>query len=321
MKTSPSILPEEKNGLHPRNKHRSNYNFRELIAACPDLKPFVLKNKFNVETINFTNDLAVKMLNQALLKKFYKIDHWDIPNKYLCPPIPGRVDYIHNIADVLAESNGGVIPTGKKVKVLDIGVGANCIYPLLGHQEYGWQFVGSDSDLLAVKVASQIIESNQLANFIDCRHQTNALFVFKGIIKPSEIFDMTMCNPPFHSSAQEANTGTERKWKNLGYKKTVKPILNFGGQITELWCKGGEVGFITRLIEESASIKESSLWFTSLVSKSTSLPAINFALKKAGAVTIKTINMNQGNKVSRLVAWTYFTEMQHLHWSLKRWKE
>ena len=321
MKTSPSNLPEEKNGLHPRNKHRSNYNFRELIAACPDLKPFVLKNKFNVETINFTNDLAVKMLNQALLKKFYKIGHWDIPNKYLCPPIPGRVDYIHNIADVLAESNGGVIPTGKKVQVLDIGVGANCIYPLLGHQEYGWQFVGSDSDSLAVKVASQIIESNQLANFIDCRHQTNAMFVFNGIIKPSEIFDMTMCNPPFHSSAQEANTGTERKWKNLGYKKTVKPILNFGGQITELWCKGGEVGFITRLIEESASIKESSLWFTSLVSKSTSLPAINFALKKAGAVTIKTINMNQGNKVSRLVAWTYFTEMQHLQWSLKRWKE
>ena len=31
--------------------------------------------------------------------------------------------------------------------------------------------------------------------------------------------------------------------------------------------------------------------------------------------------MNQGNKVSRLVAWTYFTEMQHLQWSLKRWKE
>ena len=321
MKTSPSNLPEEKNGLHPRNKHRSNYNFRELIAACPDLKPFVLKNKFNVETINFTNDLAVKMLNQALLKKFYKIDHWDIPNKYLCPPIPGRVDYIHNIADVLAESNGGVIPTGKKVKVLDIGVGANCIYPLLGHQEYGWQFVGSDSDSLAVKVASQIIESNQFANFIECRHQTNAMSVFKGIIKPSEIFDITMCNPPFHSSAQEANTGTERKWKNLGYKKTVKPILNFGGQITELWCKGGEVGFITRMIEESASIKESSLWFTSLVSKSTSLPAINFALKKAGAVSVKTINMNQGNKVSRLVAWTYFTEMQHLQWSLKRWKE
>ncbi|MGZ5191974.1 MAG: RlmF-related methyltransferase, partial [Flavisolibacter sp.] len=90
---------KEKSTLHPRNKHQDRYHFEELIADCPDLKPFVAINKFNIETIDFTNPKAVKTLNRALLKHFYKIDHWDIPENYLCPPIPGRADYIHNIAD------------------------------------------------------------------------------------------------------------------------------------------------------------------------------------------------------------------------------
>lgn len=320
MKKSSNILAEEKSGLHPRNKHRSRYDFNVLIDVCPELKQYVSINKFNIETIDFTNSLAIKSLNQALLKQFYNIQHWDIPQNYLCPPIPGRVDYIHYIADVLSSSNGGIIPKGKAVNVFDIGVGANCIYPLLGHQEYGWQFIGSEIDLKALKVAKQIVESNSLSNYIDIRHQINASFIFNGIIKPTELIDITLCNPPFHSSAAEANAGSQKKWKNLGHKKTEKPVLNFGGQTSELWCKGGEVAFISKMIEESANIKQQCLWFTSLVSKSENLPAIYSVLKKVGAISIKTINMSQGNKISRLVAWTFLSETQHIQWSLKRWK-
>jgi 23S rRNA (adenine1618-N6)-methyltransferase len=320
LKKHSNNLAEEKSGLHPRNKHRSRYDFNVLIDVCPELKQYVSINKFNIETIDFTNSLAIKSLNQALLKQFYNIQHWDIPQNYLCPPIPGRVDYIHYIADVLSSSNGGIIPKGKAVNVFDIGVGANCIYPLLGHQEYGWQFIGSEIDLKALKVAKQIVESNSLSNYIDIRHQINASFIFNGIIKPTELIDITLCNPPFHSSAAEANAGSQKKWKNLGHKKTEKPVLNFGGQTSELWCKGGEVTFISKMIEESANIKQQCLWFTSLVSKSENLPAIYSVLKKVGAISIKTINMSQGNKISRLVAWTFLSETQHIQWSLKRWK-
>ena len=320
MKKNLNNLSEEKSGLHPRNKHRSRYDFNVLIDVCPELKQYVSINKFNIETIDFTNSLAIKSLNQALLKQFYNIQHWDIPQNYLCPPIPGRVDYIHYIADVLSSSNGGIIPKGKAVNVFDIGVGANCIYPLLGHQEYGWQFIGSEIDLIALKVAKQIVESNSLSNYIDIRNQNNASFIFNGIIKPTEQIDITLCNPPFHSSAAEANAGSQKKWKNLGHKKTEKPVLNFGGQTSELWCKGGEVAFISKMIEESANIKEQCLWFTSLVSKSENLPAIYSALKKVNAISVKTINMSQGNKISRLVAWTFLSETQHIQWSLKRWK-
>ncbi|MES2568014.1 MAG: 23S rRNA (adenine(1618)-N(6))-methyltransferase RlmF [Bacteroidota bacterium] len=314
------INTKDKSTLHPRNKHQDRYNFEHLFTACPDLKPFVSVNQYNIETIDFTNPKAVKILNKALLKHFYKIEHWDIPENYLCPPIPGRADYIHNIADLLASSNGGIIPNGKAVQVLDIGVGANCIYPLIGHQEYGWNFIGTDIDTLALKVAKQIVSSNNLTDSIDVRIQKDSSSIFKNILKPNEIVDITLSNPPFHSSAAEAQSGTERKWKNLKQKQNSKPLLNFGGQNAELWCKGGEVTFIKKMIEESVLFSKSSLWFTSLVSKSENLPAIYSALKKVEAVSIKTINMSQGNKTSRLVAWSFMNETQHIQWSLNRWK-
>ena len=116
------VHPKEKLILHPRNKHRERYNFKLLIKTCPELKPFVFINKFDDESIDFFNPEAVKILNKALLKQYYNIDYWDVPKGYLCPPIPGRADYIHYIADLLGESNNGKIPTGKKLKVLDIGV-------------------------------------------------------------------------------------------------------------------------------------------------------------------------------------------------------
>lgn len=311
----------EKNGLHPRNKHRLRYDFVQLTTACPDLKPFVSVNQYNSQSIDFADPLAVKTFNRALLQQFYGIEHWDIPAGYLCPPIPGRADYIHNLADVLGSDNANVVPRGKAVTVLDIGTGANCIYPLIGHKEYGWQFIGSDIDTMALKVARQIVNSNALDKYIEIRQQPNPSCIFKGIIKPGDKIDITLCNPPFHASAEEADEGTGRKWKNLGHQKTAKMSLNFGGQYNELWCKGGELAFITNMIRESIVFKESCLWFSSLVSKSSNLTGIYFALKQAGAVSVKTINMAQGNKISRMVAWTFFTESQHIQWGLTKWND
>ena len=213
-----------------------------------------------------------------------------------------------------------MIPKGKNVTVLDIGVGANCIYPLLGHQEYGWSFIGSDIDSFSIKIANQILQANSLSKNIELRLQKYSTHIFNGIIKPNEIIDVTMCNPPFHSSAEEAKEGTDRKWRNLDQQKLIKSNLNFGGQSNELWCKGGERAFILKMIEESVSFSQNCLWFTSLVSKSENLPSIYNALKKVNAIEIKTVNMSQGSKTSRLVAWTFMNQNQHIQWSIKRWK-
>ncbi|SFH47824.1 23S rRNA (adenine(1618)-N(6))-methyltransferase RlmF [Pedobacter insulae] len=305
--------------LHPRNRHHSRYDFAVLTKESPELAKFVSLNKFGDESIDFANPAAVKSLNQALLKHFYQIDHWDIPEGYLCPPIPGRADYLHYAADLLASCNDQIIPKGPKVKVLDIGIGANCVYPIIGHQEYGWGFVGSEIDPVALKSAKNIANINpSLKNAIEVRLQTAKNTIFKGIIHKQERFDLSICNPPFHASAAAALAGSQRKVRNLGNKNYAKPTLNFGGQASELWTEGGEVGFISKMIEESKLYAQQCFWFTTLVSKSENLPAIYAILNRAGVVETRTNNMTTGNKVSRIVAWTFLSVDQQKVW-VKNW--
>ena len=308
--------PKEKSSIHPRNKHRERYNFKLLIESCPELAEYVHLNAYNDESIDFFNPQAVKMLNKALLKHYYNIDYWDIPQHYLCPPIPGRADYIHYIADILSSNNKGKIPCDHQIKCLDIGVGANCVYPIIGNKEYGWTFVGSDIDAIALASAGKIIELNPLLQGkIELRLQSDPKEIFRGIIQANEFFDVSICNPPFHASLAEAQSGTMRKLTNLNHKKISKPILNFGGQNNELWCEGGEERFVCEMINQSREFANSCFWFSSLVSKSSHLDNIYNVLEKAKVVEVKTIPMGQGNKISRIVAWTFLNKAQQMKWA------
>lgn len=304
---------DQKSGLHPRNRHQAPYDFAALCLRTPELQPFVFVNPYGASTIDFADPAAVKALNKALLALHYGIQHWDLPAGYLCPPIPGRVDYLHRVADLLAES-AGKVPTGKGVRVLDVGVGANCIYPLLGAREYGWRFVGSDIDPVSVKAATLLARSNGLGSQIECRLQSKAGDIFQGIVAPCERFALTLCNPPFHASLAEASKGTERKLRNLGKEATAKPVLNFGGQKAELWCEGGEAAFLAAMINQSRAFAEQCLWFSSLVSKKENLPAAKKALTRVGARQVRVLEMAQGNKVSRVLAWTFFDEAGCREW-------
>lgn len=301
----------EKAGLHPRNPHRFRYDFEALVKDCPELKNFVIINEHQIQTIDFSNPKAVKALNKALLMVHYDIQHWDIPDNYLCPPIPGRADYIHYIADLLAETNNGSIPEGDSIMGLDIGVGANGIYPIIGNASYGWTFVGTDIDEKALQNCKKIIANNpKLMDVISLQLQIEPRFIFKNIILPEDKFAFTICNPPFHSSPEEAAKSALRKVNTLENTKTTKPVLNFGGQNAELWCKGGELGFITQMIYESVKYPMQCLWFTTLVSKKDNLKNIYKLLNKVGATVIKTIDMAQGQKTSRIVAWTFLSPKQ-----------
>jgi len=314
--------PAEKTTMHPRNPHRGRYDFKQLVAASPELAAFVSLNAYGDESIDFADPAAVKALNRALLNQVYGIRQWDVPPQYLCPPIPGRADHLHYLADLLADGNGGVIPRGESIRVLDIGVGANCIYPLIGRSEYGWQFVGTDIDAVALANAQGIVDANGLSGAITLRLQASAAALFQGVVKPDELFDLSMCNPPFHASLAEARSGTQRKWKNLGVESNKKkvPVLNFGGQSMELCCEGGEEAFVCRMVEESARYHSSCMWFTTLISKSASLPGVYRAIKYAGALENRTIEMAQGQKKSRIVAWTFLDKAQQQAWRAARWK-
>ncbi|MCL4165871.1 UNVERIFIED_CONTAM: hypothetical protein GTU68_004426, partial [Idotea baltica] len=214
-----------KTRLHIRNKNRERYDLSALILTNPELSAHVKPNKYGDDSVDFSNPAAVKILNKALLNHYYGIKYWEFPDENLCPPIPGRADYIHHIADLLCEFNFGTIPTGDKITCYDIGIGANCIYPILGVAEYGWKFIGSDIDPKSIESAQQIIESNpRLKDKVECRLQENYKDIFYGIIAKEEKFDVSICNPPFHSSIEDARNGTRRKVKNLSGKKGKEPI-------------------------------------------------------------------------------------------------
>lgn len=295
-----------KNKLHSRNQHREGYDFVRLVTDSPELHAFTTCNPLGQTTIDFQDANAVRMLNRALLKTHYNINFWDIPANYLCPPIPGRVDYIHYLADLLAGSNDQEIPRGRNIKALDIGTGASLVYPLIGQSEYGWHFTGADIDPIAIKSAQNICQSNKLK--INLKRQTIPESMFRGVIEPNDTFHITLCNPPFHASIEQANKSNQRKWRNLGKGHSKK--LNFGGQNTELWCPGGEMKFIASMIEESTEFAGQCLWFSSLVSKKDNLQSLCKILGKAKVADFKVVDMAQGQKISRFIAWTYIKKSQ-----------
>ena len=281
--------------MHPKNKHIEKYNLDELSIIYPLLSEFVFTNKYQTKTIDFSNAKAVKILNTALLKKHYQINYWEFSDDNLCPPIPSRVDYIHYLTELIPQSK-------KQITILDIGTGATCIYPLLGNIIYNWTFVGTDIDKKSIDNAKQIIEQNKLENQITFRLQKNKNNILKGIIKPNDFFTISMCNPPFYKSEEEALKATNRKLKNLNITTKER---NFSGKANELWYKGGEKAFLHNYLYESSLYKEQFDWFTSLVSKKELIRDIKESLKKLGASEIKIINMEQGNKISRIIAWRF----------------
>lgn len=311
---------QEKARLHSRNKNRERYDLSALTISNPNLKIYVKPNKFGIDSIDFSNPFAVKLLNKAILNHYYGIESWEFPDENLCPPIPGRADYIHHIADLLGENNFGTIPFGDKITCLDVGLGASCIYPIIGVTEYDWKFIGSDIDPKSIASAQNIVNSNSsLKDKIECRLQKNPKDVFHGIIGKEDKIDLTICNPPFHSSIEDAQKGTRRKIKNLSGKKVKTPELNFAGISNELICDGGEYQFIQNMIRESKNISKNCYWFSTLVSKQSNLKGIYKLLEKIEASQIKTIPMETGNKSSRIVAWTFLSKEEQKKWRETRW--
>ena len=280
-------------GLHPENKFNKGYDFDDLIVKNPLLKEYVLENKFGAVSIDFSDPKAVKELNKALLFTFGKIKIWNFADENLCPPIPGRLDYILYLSDLLSSE--------KDIKILDIGTGASCIYALLGVAQYNWNFVATDIDVNSLDAAQDIIDDNKLREQIELRQQSDENNILKGILKDGDSFSAVMCNPPFFKSAEEAQGANKRKNKNLGNNT----IRNFSGNNNELWYVGGEKAFLHNYLYESSLYKTQSTWFTSLVSKKENIKSLEKSSAKLGAVEFKVIPMSQGNKVTRIACWRF----------------
>ncbi len=308
--------------FHERNIHNGQYDLDALVYELPEFKECIITTPSGEKSIDFSDSKAVLLLNKALLKRHYNVDNWMIPDGYLCPPVPGRADYIHYAADLLGDLNGGDVPRGKRVNVLDLGTGANCIYPIIGSQSYGWKFTGTEIDPLSLKVARLIVQSNpSLGKQVKIIQQKQKQFILKNMIGEKDRFDLTVCNPPFHSSKNEAVEANLRKWKNLGKDGDEKnPGRNFGGMENELWYPGGETAFIKRMIKESSDYSRQVCWFTSLVSKKENLRPLKEHLKSFKIQDHRVVDMSQGQKQSRLIAWTFLSGEECSQWAEEHWR-
>ncbi|MDT0557629.1 23S rRNA (adenine(1618)-N(6))-methyltransferase RlmF [Ichthyenterobacterium sp. W332] len=298
----------KKPSLHPKNKHKFGYDFDELCKSYTKLTPFVFTNNFGNRSIDFSDPKAVKQFNTALLVKHYGITYWQFSDANLCPPIPGRADYIHHLNDLLVRSNLENTST-----ILDIGTGATCIYPLLGHAIYNWKFIATDISLEALSNSKLIIAKNGFEEAIQLRHQQNPSHILKSILLPDEKISASMCNPPFFKSEKDAIDATKRKLKGLG--KSGNFIRNFSGTSNELWYQGGEKAFLHNYLYESSLYKTQCFWFTSLVSNKDHIKSMQQSLIKLGATRVEEIAMSQGHKVSRIIAWTFLNDKEQKDWT------
>ena len=203
---------------------------------------------------------------------------------------------MHYISDLLSDSN-----CTEKITILDIGTGATCIYPLLGVKEYDWNFVATDIELDSLDTAQDIIDDNNLSNKIILRQQFDEGNILEGIIEKGDSFSAVICNPPFYKSEKEARGANARKNRNLG----TNTVRNFSGNNNELWYPGGEKAFLHNYLYQSSLFKNSSLWFTSLVSKKDTIESLQKSGVKLNVKTMKIIPMHQGNKVTRIIAWQF----------------
>jgi len=284
---------------HVRSVHQGRYDLRALSKLNKALAPLVFTSpKTKDLTVDWSESASVFELNKSLLMQHYGVgEEYTLgphEGKHLIPPVPSRAEMIHHCADLLLAEK-----TKEEVSCLDIGCGASAILSLIGAAAYGWRVVATDASKAALELAERNVKTSAHSDRISLRLQSNPAHIFRNVVAPGEFFDLTVCNPPFYSSQREAQAASQRKIKNLGLGEK----RNFGGTSEELWCKGGELAFIRRMIDESLFFRAQLGWVTSLVSEKEHVELLRADLKAKGVTRVKVVDFENGNKKARVLAW------------------
>lgn len=284
--------------MHPDNPFEKEYNFNGLIQSHPELSEFIIVGKSDRKSIDFGDSKAIIALNTALLKRTFDVN-WELKPGHLCPALPGRLDYLIHVKDLLGA------PSEKLITMLDIGTGASLIYPLLATAAFDWNCTASEVDIDSIEFAKKLLLLNPNLKTTTLINQRFKSKVFHHVVEENDYFDLVVCNPPFYKTQSEAEQRNIRKNKNLHNNESISH--NFGGHSNELWYKGGEEAFIKTMASESASYKSQVGWFTCLISNSEHVKTLKRYVRKANPTELRVVEMEQGNKKSRFIAWTFKT--------------
>lgn len=112
--------------------------------------------------------------------------------------------------------------------------------------------------------------------------------------------DFVMTNPPFYAS--------EAEMVESARKKQRPPFSACTGGAMEMITPGGEVVFVSKLVEESmdAETRDRIQWFTSMLGKLASVSVVVEQLREKGCINYAVTEFVQGSKTRRwAVAWSW----------------
>ena len=283
-----------------KNKKNIFYNdfkpdFLTLIKEFPELKKYILKqNEDNEEEFQFdwsNNELSL-LMDKSILNYYFNIKYYDIPKGFLIPPIPSRINYINLINSIITKLINDM--DIKNIIGIDIGTGANIIYPILGYSIYKWKFICTEINKEAYNNAKLILQKNNLENNINIIKQNNKDNIFISILNRENKYIFSMCNPPYYNYENEIKL--EDKKRDNEY--------NFD----EIYYKNGEYGFFQRYFEESICYKNNVFLYTILIGKKINAENIYDKLSSYNDI-IKIYNMQKiltGNNVRYIIYWSFF---------------
>ncbi|KAG0646343.1 U6 small nuclear RNA (adenine-(43)-N(6))-methyltransferase [Hyphodiscus hymeniophilus] len=276
-----------------KNPYEEDIDFAQLALQDADFAKVLKANG----QLDFSNPESVKELTKALLKKDFELQ-LELPDDRLCPPVyPAPSPSL--LLDTTSQAFSDNFEPERQVLGLDIGTGASCIYPLLGcSQRPKWRFAGTDIDDKSLRFARQNIQINGLKNRIKL-YQSKP----DGPLLPLdslgfENIDFSMCNPPFYESQAEMLTSAASKQR--------PPFTACTGSESEMVTPGGEVAFVSRMIEESIVLQDRVQWYSSMLGKFSSLGTIVEILREKGVSNYAVTEFVQGSKTRRWgLAWSF----------------
>lgn len=266
-----------------------------------------LKKYWENDRYQFRDNEAIAILNRCILQHYFglKIDETLVSTKNLFPRVPSRYAYVsfvqQNILEPLLFSN-----SSSEVTFLDVGTGAYAIYALLAtYLNETAKVIASDIDQDSLDNASKVIHDNNLRDRITLTHVNSADSVIAPLTKepiPGSIL-ITVCNPPFYSCVEDIGSNRKREFSS-------KHVVRLQGTSKELVTEGGEEIFICKMINDSIELSayQNLCWFTSLVSKFSSLNPIVQFLQKSAATDYYVYEFKVGDTTRWIICWNF----QHL---------
>ncbi|RMZ70068.1 DUF890 domain [Pyrenophora seminiperda CCB06] len=300
-------------------------HFRPITASCPapsmhlserppyetvDFKVLTKSDKVFKQLwqhmsgkLDFQDPETIQTLSKAILKVDFGLE-LDVPSDRLCPPIPNRWNYVawlQGLIDSTSPDYASKYDPNRQVCGLDIGTGASAIYTLLCLKSRpNWSMCATDIDKRSFESAARNLALNSLMTRTKLLQTTELSPLIPLAALGVDHLDFTICNPPFFTDVADMQASLK------GEGKSWKPNAVCTGSENEMVCLGGDVGFVTKMVNESLVLRDKVQWYTSLFGKLDSAKAIIRLLKHHGINNWAVGVVDVGSSTKRwIVAWSF----------------